>query len=218
VSPEGLIVVGGGEHARVVLEAARSCPERWTILGYVAPQVSPETEARFSIRWLGDDAAVLATRAKQARFIIGVGSTAVTRAREELAARYDEAGVSWATVIHERAIVSTDARVEAGVLVAAGAVINGGASVGRHCIVNTGAIVEHDAAVEELTHVGPGAILGGGARIGAGSYLGLGSRIRDHIALGARVLVAMGAVVVADVGDDDVVLGVPARSSTKRRP
>jgi serine acetyltransferase len=35
--------------------------------------------------------------------------------------------------------------------------------------------------------------------------------VRDHIALGAGVMVAMGAVVTADVPDGATVVGVPAR-------
>ena len=41
----GLIVVGGGEHARVVIEAARSQPARWEILGFTDPRPCPETVA-----------------------------------------------------------------------------------------------------------------------------------------------------------------------------
>ena len=33
-----LIVLGGGEHARVVIDAARSQGDRWVVQGYVAPE------------------------------------------------------------------------------------------------------------------------------------------------------------------------------------
>ncbi|NVB78331.1 MAG: hypothetical protein HOV81_08050, partial [Kofleriaceae bacterium] len=43
------------------------------------------------------------------------------------------------------------------------------------------------------------------------SYIGLGARVRDHISIGTRATVGMGAVVVGDVGDGETVVGVPAR-------
>jgi UDP-3-O-[3-hydroxymyristoyl] glucosamine N-acyltransferase len=97
-------------------------------------------------------------------------------------------------------------------VVLAGAVVNTGARIGNHCIVNSGSIVEHDCELGEFAQVGPGAAVGGGARIGPGAYLGLGCRVRDHRTIGARALVAMGAVVVRDVADDERVAGVPARA------
>jgi acetyltransferase EpsM len=55
-------------------------------------------------------------------------------------------------------------------------------------------------------------VVGGGTKIGDHAYVGLGARVRDHVTIGARALVAMGAVVISNVDADAVVLGVPARS------
>ena len=57
----------------------------------------------------------------------------------------------------------------------------------------------------------PAAAIGGGTSIGEQCYLGLGCRVRDHVRIGRRVTVGMGAVVVGSVPDDTTVVGVPAR-------
>ena len=49
-----LIVLGGGEHARVVIDAARSQGDRWVVQGYVAPEAGAATTP--DVPWLGDDA------------------------------------------------------------------------------------------------------------------------------------------------------------------
>jgi acetyltransferase EpsM len=72
-------------------------------------------------------------------------------------------------------------------------------------------VVEHDVVVGEHSHVGPAAAVGGGGDIGDEVLLGMGCRIRDHISVGRRARVAMGAVVVADVPPDTLVVGVPAK-------
>lgn len=210
-TPRGLIVVGGGEHARVVIEAARSRPDLWKLLGFVDPLPRAETRERLGVLHLGDDGHGLALADGDVFFVLGVGSVGVTPAREEVVARYAAPPAQWATVVHERAWVSPTAALEPGVVVSAGAVVNSGAQLGRHVVVNTGAVVEHDVVLGEYVQVGPGAVIGGGTRVGRGSYLGLGSRVRDHVNLGRDVMVAMGAVVVRPLADGEVVWGVPAR-------
>ena len=53
-----LIVLGGGEHARVVIDAARSQGDRWVVQGYVAPEAGAATTP--DVPWLGDDATLAA--------------------------------------------------------------------------------------------------------------------------------------------------------------
>jgi acetyltransferase EpsM len=208
-APAELIVVGGGEHARVVIETAQSRPDRWRVVGFTDPTPCGETARRLSLQWLGpDDQADLAGR----WCVIGLGNIGVSPRRRELAERLARAGARFASVVHQRAWASETAVVGAGAVVMAGAVVNSGASIGNHCIVNTGAIVEHDVTLGAYAHVGPAAAIGGGTTVGEGSYLGLGCRIRDHLQIGARVAVGMGAVVVRGVKDDATVMGVPARS------
>lgn len=213
-APHRLIVVGGGEHARVVLEAARSCPAAWEVAGYVEP--SDRARTGLDACWLGTDEDLLARRDWQdALFVLGVGWSVSRSARAEIARRYEEQGVAWATVVHAWARVSARASLGAGVVVGAGAIINGGATIGPHSVVNTGAVVEHDVFLGSHVHAAPGAVIGGGAEIGDRAFLGLGCRVRDHVQIGREATVAMGATVVGSVDAGQTVMGTPARPVTR---
>ena len=201
-----LVVIGGGEHARVVIEAATE----WSIVGYVDREQG-ETARRLAVEWLGNDETYLAKhRGAPHLCVLGVGY--LGEPRTALVCQYQ--GVRWATVVHQRAWVSPTATLGEGVVVLAGAVINSGARVGEHSIVNTGAIVEHDVDVGAFSHIAPGVTIGGGARIGSSCHLGLGSSIRDHVTIGAQATVGMGAVVVSNVASGAKVLGVPAKGAS----
>ena len=59
-----------------------------------------------------------------------------------------------------------------------------------------------------------GAVIGGGTHLGADVTVGLGAAVRDHLSIGDRAVIGMGAVVVEDVPADTTVRGVPARPWT----
>jgi sugar O-acyltransferase (sialic acid O-acetyltransferase NeuD family) len=199
-----LIVIGGGGHASVVLEAAKS--SGWNVRGFVDPD--PKAKSSVAPR-LGDDSATAA--AAGAFAILGFGGIGGAKARVAAVDRLSSTVSGWATVVHSSAIVSPSAKLGEGTVVCAGAIVQAGAMIGRHAVVNTGAIVEHDVILGDFSQAAPGSVIGGGAKVGARSWVGLGSSVRDHVTIGDDCVVAMGATVVADVADNHVVKGTPAR-------
>jgi acetyltransferase EpsM len=180
-------------------------------VGFIDPAACDET-ARLGVPRLGtdDDAARLLLGDRW--LVLGVGSIGPSAARQRICERYQALSPRWATLVHQRAVVSPTATLAPGVVVFAGAIVNPGAVVGPHCVVNTGAIVEHDCTLGAFSQLGPGAVLGGGVAVGERSFLGLGCRVRDHVQVGADVMVGMGAVVTASVADGQIVMGIPARA------
>ena len=203
-----LILIGGGEHARVIADAVLSRPGDHELLGFVDPDPrAPLASAR--VRYLGSDAAL--GEHPDAAAVLAFGALDGWRAREQAVSRLSAHVSRWGTVIHAAAWVSPSATVGEGTVVMAGAVVQTGARIGAHCVVNSGAVVEHDVELGDNVHLAPGAVLGGGVRIGSGAYVGLGAAVRDHVEIGSGAVVAMGSVVVESVKANSSVRGVPAR-------
>jgi acetyltransferase EpsM len=209
VSRRALVLVGGGEHARVVAEAARSQPAQFELRGFVDPALCKETVQRLALPRLGDEDAL--SEHRDAYALIAFGAVEDAGRRAQAADRLAGVTQGFAVVVHAHAWVSPTAEIAEGAVVMAGAVVQGGARIGAHCIVNSGAVIEHDVMLEAFVHVAPRAAIGGGARIGLGSFIGLGACVRDHVTVGARCVVGMGSVVVGDLPDGARVKGVPAR-------
>ena len=139
---------------------------------------------------------------------LGVGDNASRKWIAENSAYWD---LEILTVVHPRAAVSRAARVGRGSVVMANATVNAEAMVGDGVIVNSGAVVEHDVKVGEYAHVAPNAAMGGGSSLGAFSHLGIGASVLPCVRIGARTVVGAGAVVVKNLPDEVVAIGVPAR-------
>lgn len=204
-----IVVIGGGEHARVVMSAIRSGASGGDLAGFVDPKPCVETAKRFGVRRLGDDSALRSHSGAHA--VLGFGALDRAGGRQEAVQRLTPIVKGWAMIVHESAWVSPEAAVGEGTVVMAGAIVQTGARIGAHCVVNTSAVIEHDVILEDFVQVAPGAILGGGVRVGAAAYIGMGAVIRDHTNVGGGAVVGMGAVVVADVAEGARVVGVPAR-------
>ena len=139
---------------------------------------------------------------------LGVGDNASRHWIAESCAYW---GAEILTVVHPRAAVSRAARVGRGSVVMANASVNVDAVVGGGVIVNSGAVVEHDAEVGEYAHVAPNAAMGGGSTLGAFSHLGINASVLPCVHIGAHSVVGAGAVVVENLPDEVVAIGIPAR-------
>jgi sugar O-acyltransferase (sialic acid O-acetyltransferase NeuD family) len=201
-----VIVLGAGGHAKVILSILLQAGANVTGIYDDDPAKRGTRVLRVPV--LGSISEWHDTKGR--RCVIGVGDNA-TRAR--IAARFPSA--DWLTVVHPKAHAHQLARLGAGSMVVAGAVVDPGACVGRHCIINTGATVDQDCVVGNFCHIGPGCALGRAVTLADGVFMGIGSVALHNATIGAWTIVGAGAAVVRDLPDHVVAVGVPARVCRK---
>lgn len=195
-------LVGAGGHARVLHDVLVRSGSR---------VVAVSGEARgpaWDVPVLADDELAALVARTGAAVALGVGDDARRTLLLDWAAA---AGLALPPVVASTATVASSASLGAGTVVLEHAHVGPSARLGRAVVVNTAAVVEHDAVVGDGCHLAPGSVLLGAAEVGAGTLVGSGARVLPGIRVGSRVVVGAGAVVVADVPDDTVVVGVPAR-------
>ncbi len=206
-----LIIVGGGGHAKVLVDTLRV--EKRRILGFVDPR--PSLPPLLDVARLGDDSIINASAPSEIRLVNGVGSIGCTSRRREIHENFCAKHYHFETVIHPSAIVASDVLVEEGAQIMAGAVVQPGSQLGANAIINTGALVDHDCTIGSHAHIGPGVTLSGGVIIGQGAHVGTGAAVIQGIKVGAGSIVGAGAVVIRDVPPGVTVVGVPGRVIVK---
>lgn len=208
----GVLLLGGGAHCRVVIEAIRAAGG-----SEPAGVVDLPTKAGgevLGVPIVGAEEDLPRLRSElEAAAIVTVGTVGTGDARERLQRIAEAAGFELAVVVHPDATVSPSATLGAGTFVGARAVVGTGARVGAGCIVNTGAVVDHDCELGDFVHIAPGATLSGGARVGAGSLVGVGASVVQGVSIGARTVIGAGSAVTSDIGDGVVAYGVPCREA-----
>ncbi len=100
-----------------------------------------------------------------------------------------------------------------------GAVINIGANIGSGTMIDMGAILGARAHVGKNSHIGAGSVLAGVLEppskepviVGDNVLIGANAVILEGVKIGNGAVVGAGSVVTKDVGENEVVVGNPAR-------
>lgn len=205
----GVVIVGGGGHAKVIRDALES--NGVPITGFT-DQRSEAVANLPGLTYLGTDETLLAAFPPlRCRIAIGVGGLHSNALRRGLFERFDASGYGMLTVVHTRACIAPSVRLGRGVQVMAGAVVQSDGFVGDGALINTRAGIDHDCVIGDHAHIGPGATLCGGVTIGPGVLVGAGAVLLPGVRVGAGAIVGAGAVVLEEVPPGKVVIGVPAR-------
>ena len=201
-----LLVIGGGGHAAVVIDVARSS-------GFdpIAVLDGGKSESTCNgVEVVGDDSrAADYLRSGVSDAIVALGDN---KLRWTIGTRLRKLGFDFPQLVHPSAIISPSARIGAGTVVMPLVVINAGTTIGAFAIINSAAIIEHDCMIGDGAHIAPGTVLGGCVTVGELGFVGIGSAARPRSVIGDRTIIGAGSTVIGNVQSDTVALGTPARS------
>jgi UDP-N-acetylbacillosamine N-acetyltransferase len=195
------MLLGGGGHGRSVADVIRRAG------GRVVAIQDPRPEPGWSVPIVASLTEALTRFAHcQGRVLITVGQNPLrARIQQEAVA----AGAGLGTLVAVTATASGPPGPGAVLLEHSHA--GPGALLAEGVIINTAAVVEHDCQIGAFAHIAPGARVLGGARVGYGTLIGSGAVVLPGVVIGANVMVGASAVVVSNVPDGCVVVGVPGR-------
>ncbi len=186
-----VIVLGGGGHGRVLIEALELL--KLNILGIADRE--PEKLTAIKHKVLGSDEAILKYAPDSVHLVNGLGSIGDTTARRQVFEYFHQKGYSFLKVVHPSAIVAKDVRIGEGAQIMAGAVVQTGSQIGMNAVINTRASIDHDCLIGDHVFVAPGVTLSGSVTVGLRSHIGTGAVVIQGMRIGPDTLVKAGDVI-----------------------
>ena len=200
-----LAILGAGGHGKVMADIAecsgweevvffddafpqKTMLEGWPIVGNTQAFLSSMNDYDGCIVAIGNNI----TRLDKTRYLISSGAPIIS-------------------LIHPTSVVSKYSSIELGSVVMANAVINPFSKIGLACIVNTSATIDHDCQLQEAVHVSPGANLAGSVKVKDCTWIGIGASVNQCLSIGKHVIIGAGSVVVNDIPDNVISVGIPSK-------
>jgi sugar O-acyltransferase (sialic acid O-acetyltransferase NeuD family) len=205
---ERLVLIGAGGHARVLLALVRAAGHE--VVGVCDPALARDGRTIWEdVPVLGGDDALLTLDREQVAAINGIGQLVGSSLRRRVFERVQALGYRFPALVHPTAWVAKDVRLDDGVQIMAGAVVQPGSRIGASTIVNTRAGIDHDCVIGAHVHIAPGATLCGGVAVGEGGFIGAGATLIQGVRVGDHAVVGAGATLVKALRDNGKVLGGP---------
>lgn len=203
-----IFIWGTGGHGRVVLDILRE-NKNFEIYGFVDSNRKSKGKIVDGVKVLGDKSILKDLRSKSVQ--AGVVAIGNNKDRCEIADYLKKRGFYLINAIHPRATIASNVSIGSNVTIAAGAIICAHAIIENNVIVNTGAIIEHENIIGNGAHIASGARLAGRIEVGEKTFIGIGVTVIQRIKIGSNSIIGASAVVLGDIPDNVVVVGVPAK-------
>ncbi|MGG4144501.1 acetyltransferase [Paenibacillus algorifonticola] len=201
-----VVVVGGGGHAKVIIDILQTSGN-YEVVGFTSQ--SDKERSLCGTPYLGDDSTLEELyRSGIQSFFTAVGDNKI---RRKIFDRLVEMGFKSVNAISPFACVSSYATIGEGVIIMPGAIINAYACIGDNVIINTKASVDHDCCIGSHVHIAPGSTIAGSVSIGEGTFIGAGSTLIPGIEVGGWSVIGAGSVVISNIPSNVKVVGVPAK-------
>jgi sugar O-acyltransferase (sialic acid O-acetyltransferase NeuD family) len=151
-------------------------------------------------------------------FVNGIGTSSNFWNKERIIARTEIPLDRFISLIHPSASMSRISEIGRGTVVFQNVTITSHVRIGNHVVILPNAVVSHNDSIGDYTCIASGACLAGVVKVGKACYLGTNCAVRERVRIGDYCLIGMGSVVLADVAENSVVAGVPARFLRATRP
>jgi len=196
ISDKPLLVIGGGGHAKVLLDTIKLIGSN--ILGIIDSAIEPNN-MKHDLHVLGDDKKVYDYNSQEILLVNGLGALPGKTVRWQLAEKFRKDGYRYATIIHPSAIIGSGIKMDEGVQIMAGCVIQPDVKIGRDTIVNTGTTIDHDCVIGPSCHLAPGVTLSGSVTVGGYVHIGTGANVIQQINIADESVIPAGSTVVRDL-------------------
>lgn len=205
------VVIGAGQGCMLILNIIKKMKTNIQIAGIIDDNSKLKGKEKYGIKIIGTSKDIPNLKQQGIEgFVIGIGSSNLD-ARDQLFKKAKESGLKPINIRHPTAIINETAEIGKGLIIFPGAVVNPFSKINENVTIYTNAVIEHNATIGNNVYISPGVNLAGNVTIKENTFIGIGASIVPGVTIGKNSIIGAGTVVLEDVPDNVVVVGVPGK-------
>ena len=208
---KSVVIVSAGGFGREVLEifkAQNKISKTWDILGFIDEDKQLHGKIMNGYPVVGGLDWLREHNNNKLGCVCAIGTC---ETRKQVVEKLQEIGVNFHNAIHPSVIMSDFVELGKDVIICAGSILTVNIKIGDHVHIDTNCIVAHDAVIGGYCRLNPGVKINGNNQLGEGVYVGTGAIFIQGISVGSWSTIGAGAVVIEDIPEKVVAVGVPAK-------
>lgn len=220
IAPKKVIIIGGLGNGSVIAAAISDAAARgqheWSVAGYLNDRLA-QGEDLEGHPVLGGLAEVDAYLKNDYYFIYTIYRIDGQDRRIALFQSLNIPDEGLATFVHPTAYVASNVQIGPGCIIMPHVCISPGTRMGRGCLVMMGSAIGHNSKIGNYCHFAAQSCLGAYLKIGDGVHIGINASVRENLTLGDCSTLAMGGVLLHNMGAYEIWSGVPAKFLRKAK-
>jgi len=209
-----IVIFGSGGFGREVLWTINDCnnfKKKYHIMGFIDEKKSLHGKLIDKYPILGGVEWFSTKDAKDVCCVVAVGDSKI---REKIVKSLEKLNVKFTTIIHPSVQYSNSIKFGTGTIIQAGSVITVDTTIGNHVHINMNSSIAHDCKINDYSTISPNVAINGNTIIEKGSFIGSGVTMKEGIKIGKRSVVGAGTVLIENVPENSLVVGVPGKIKT----
>lgn len=208
---KSVVIVGAGGFGREVLEIFKDqnkISQTWNMLGFIDENEELHGKIINNYPVLGGFDWLRKHMSNNLGCVVAIGTCEI---RKQVVEKLQEIGVNFYNAIHPSVIIKGFVEIGKDVVVQAGSIIAVNSRIGDHVHINFNCSIGHDADIRSYCTINPMVATNGYDCLHEGVYVGTGAKFIQGLSVGRWSTIGAGAVVIEDIPENVVAVGVPAR-------
>lgn len=204
-----LLIIGAGSVGKFIAYNLNQFIQSFEVIGFLDDDASKHNTIIAGFPVLGAVEKVQEFSEKGIAIVWGIAFPSI---KKKLFDQYQNLSFDFPNFIAKDAWVSEAVTFGKGCIIYPGTAINYETVIGDFVVINMNCSLGHNCSIQSFSSLAPGVNLGGNTKIGSCVEMGIGSSTVQGITIDDHAIIGGQAMVVSNISNADVVVGIPAKS------
>ncbi|MGC4041458.1 MAG: NeuD/PglB/VioB family sugar acetyltransferase [Flavobacterium sp.] len=204
-----LLIIGAGSVGKFIAYNINQFSQSFEIIGFLDDDASKHNAVIAGFPVLGPTDKLHEFSGKGIALVWGIAFPSV---KKKLFGNYKDLSFDFPNFIAKDAWISEAVTFGRGCIIYPGTAINYETTIDDFVVINMNCSIGHNCSIHSFSSLAPGVNLGGNTKIGSCVEMGIGSSTVQGVVIENDVTVGGQAMVIVNVNQGDMVVGIPAKS------